>query len=231
MIPTHETSDSQVKTLKQRKEAMIERVTTRAAAGLAVISVFLCVVPLRAHHSISMFDISTAVWVKGTVVRVDRINPHSMIVLEKRSPDGQAQRWTVEGPNVSGLTRRGLDTDFLKAGDLVEVCGFALKKDVSAARSSSELYASPQFVHGHLLVLPGGHMKIWGSYGKLENCVRPDDKVSTWLEFVNTDGRTAWCGSRSFVNIPSKAPKTLVDAIDRGLTSPCEPNPSGQLLR
>jgi len=210
---------------------MIEKVTTRAAAGAAVISVLLCGVSLRAHHSISMFDISTAVWVKGTVVRVDRVNPHSMIVLETRSRDGKVQRWTVEGPSVSGLTRMGLDQNFLKAGDPLEVCGFALKKDISAARSPSELYASPQFVHGHLLVLPGEHMRIWGSYGKLENCVRPDDKVGTWLDFVNTGGRGAWCNSRSFVNIPSTAPKTLVDAIDRGLTSPCEPNSSGQRLR
>lgn len=206
---------------------MIKKVTASAAA----IAALLCGTSLRAHHSISMFDISTAVWVKGTVVRVDRINPHSMIVMEKRGPNGQPQRWTVEGPSVSGLARMGLDKDFLKTGDSLEVCGFALKKNISAARAPSELYGSPQFVHGHMLVLPGGHMQIWGSYGKLENCVRPDDKVQTWPEFVNASGRGAWCNGRSFVNIPSTAPKALVDAIDRGLTSPCEPNSTGQLLR
>lgn len=43
---------------------------------------------VAAHHSISMFEISTPVWVKGTVVSVEAINPHAIIVLEGSTSDG-----------------------------------------------------------------------------------------------------------------------------------------------
>ena len=92
-------------------------------AWAAAIAVLACTGPLRAHHSISAIDISTPVWVKGTVVLYEVVNPHVMIALEEKRADGQVQRWTVEGPNLGRLARYGLGADFLKAGDVIEVCG------------------------------------------------------------------------------------------------------------
>ena len=77
----------------------------RWAAAMAWL---VCACPLRAHHSISMIDVSTPVWVKGTVALYEPVNPHVMIALDERTDDGQVRRWTVEGPS---LTRRGSFTD------------------------------------------------------------------------------------------------------------------------
>ena len=84
---------------------------------------------LTAHHSLVQFDTTTPLWIKGKVVRFDRVNPHSRIFLEQTKGDGQTERWAIEGPNLLQLTRMGIAEDVLKAGDVIEACGFALKAD------------------------------------------------------------------------------------------------------
>ena len=46
-----------------------------------------------------------------------------MIALEEKREDGQVQQWTVEGPILARLYRMAVAPDFLKAGDVIEVCG------------------------------------------------------------------------------------------------------------
>jgi hypothetical protein len=55
--------------------AMKQRIATWAAT----ITALACASPLRAHHSISMFEVSAPIWVKGTVVRYEPKDPHVMI--------------------------------------------------------------------------------------------------------------------------------------------------------
>src|SRR3954466_8600195 len=86
---------------------------------------------LAAHHSLARFDTTTPVWVTGTVVRFERVNPHSRIFVDARE-HGQVQHWVVDGPGPNVLARMGLGDDFLKAGDLIEACGFVLKEDSAA---------------------------------------------------------------------------------------------------
>ena len=51
--------------------------------GIVAAAVALaCAAPLRAHHNGSMFD-PTPIWVKGTVVSYERVNPHATIALEE----------------------------------------------------------------------------------------------------------------------------------------------------
>ena len=56
-----------------------------------------------AHHSLANHDTTKAVRVKGTIVQVNLINPHSFIYLEEKTPEGQIRRWAVEGPSVFQL--------------------------------------------------------------------------------------------------------------------------------
>ena len=129
----------------------------RIATWAATITALACASPLRAHHSISMFEISAPIWVKGTVVRYE-------------------------------------------AGDVIEVCGFALKEEYSRPSADTD-DARPRFVHGHVLVMPDGHMQSWGPYGKLDNCIRPDDQAQSWLDFLSADplARGLWCGIQTYV--------------------------------
>jgi hypothetical protein len=119
----------------------------------------------------------------------------------------------------------GLDKDFLKIGDVIEVCGFALKEEVVSRRSSEDTDGlSPPFVHGHVLVMPDGQMQSWGPYGKLDNCVRPDDQRQAWLDLLRRDplAREFWC-DRWRASIPTRATsRALADEIKSLMAVPCD---------
>lgn len=198
---------------------------SRLATFTATLVALGVVGPVSAHHSISMFEISAPIWVRGTVVRFEAINPHAIIELEEATNDGSARRWLIEGPDLRRLGRMGAGPGVLQTGDMIEVCGFPPKAEFSSPRPSSGTAGyPPQSLHGHVLIMPGGQMRTWGSYGKLENCIRAGDQVQTWLNFVNTDpmARAAWCISRTFVWAASLPPTEFVDEVNSLMIDPCE---------
>jgi hypothetical protein len=150
------------------------------ATWLVALVVLAAPVVLTAHHSLVQFDTTTPLWIKGKVVRFERVNPHSRIVLEQAKADGQTERWAIEGPNLLQLTRMGIPEDFLKAGDVIEACGFVLKAE-GLFQSAPPNPGSPtparaaRPISGHLLVLPGDKRWFWSDYGVLEKCLRPGE--------------------------------------------------------
>jgi Family of unknown function (DUF6152) len=208
------------------------KIQLRYAAPAAAVLTLAFVGGAAAHHSISMFDISKAIWLEGKVVRYAPIAPHAMIAVEVTGDDGEAEKWVVEGPNPARLERvlnlNGLSAaeDFLKAGASIRVCGFALKNQWKPERMYPDsVWSSTRFVHGQVLVMPDGHLQSWGPYGRLENCVRPNDTTQSWADFLNADplARAFWCGGLSayqsqFATAPSAA---FVDEVGGEIDEPC----------
>jgi hypothetical protein len=189
----------------------------RIATYVAATAALACAGQLRAHHSISAIEITTPVWVKGTVVQYEPISPHAMIALDVRAADGEMQRWTVQGPNLGGLERYHLAKDFLKAGDVIEACGFVPKPQPEKS------WPPERFIHSQLLVMPDGQMQLWGPYGKLDNCVRPNDSAQQWLQFLeNPMAHELWCSDYAArFPLSPLASKPVVDDINGELTPPC----------
>jgi len=199
---------------------------SRTATLATALAALACVGSARAHHSVSMFDLGKPIWIKGTVVSFEPVNPHVLFTLEERQRDGQVRLWRVEGPGLNSFTRRGVGKDFLQPGDALEVCGFGFKDEVLARNGGLDARGmSRPGLHGHLLVSPDGRMRLFGGYGKLDNCVRPDDQVQDWATFLNADRGAGglWCRGRGFMNFPSLAPKAFVADVDRLLANPCPP--------
>ena len=150
----------------------------KAMTGWVTVLVWL--VPagsLLAHHSISSFDTTKAVRVKGTVVQFHQINPHSFIYLEEKDANGQIRRWAVEGPAGFQLTRRG-QKDALKVGDVVEVCGYVHKENVIwqiASPDPTVVSLSGRLLNAEWLVMPDGKQQSWGDYGA-HKCFPPGYK-------------------------------------------------------
>ena len=93
-----------------------------AAAWLAIGS------PLAAHHSISAeFDQSKPVSFKGTVKKVEWMNPHIYTHVDVKNPDGTHTVYKVEGGPPNSLYRQGWRRDTLKIGDEVSVTGVRAK--------------------------------------------------------------------------------------------------------
>ena len=97
----------------------------RVLAGAALL---VAGAPVHAHHSFAAeFDAEKPVKIKGTVVEVDWVNPHSWIHIEVTGPDGKVERWAVEGGAPNALLRRGWTKNSLPPGIEIIVEGFQAK--------------------------------------------------------------------------------------------------------
>jgi hypothetical protein len=67
-------------------------------------------VTVQAHHSHAMFDLSKEVTLTGTISKVLFRNPHVMLILDVKGPDGQTVSWTVEMSTIEIENRRGTDS-------------------------------------------------------------------------------------------------------------------------
>jgi len=209
----------------------------KTATWTAAISALAWAGSLQAHHSGYMYE-TTPTWVKGTVVRFEHVNPHTITTLEQRSEDGRVHRWAVEGPGEFQLDRLGLSVNVPKVGDIIEVCAFPYKPaaelsrmfpgvDFSARRTSPGTDdSSPQFVAGHVMVKPDGKKLLWEPHGMISECIRSsDDQRQSWLDFVNSNPRVrqAWCEQRGYAHVQSTASlRELVGEINSLIDSPCE---------
>ena len=156
---------------------------TMIAGWTAAVLVFVSAASLRAHHSLSQFDTATAVRVKGVIVAFERVNPHSILFVDQEGPDGETERWAVEGPSTRRLDRLGVGREALTAGDVIEVCGYVMKDGVEFQRTISTQPVSPgqkttNSLPGRLLVaeelvMPDGEKRPWEDYG-FHECLGPD---------------------------------------------------------
>ena len=81
-----------------------------------------------AHHAFAAeFDAKKPISLKGTVARMEWINPHTWIHLDVKRADGKVERWMIEGGPPNALYRRGFTKDSLPVGAQIVVEGFRAK--------------------------------------------------------------------------------------------------------
>jgi len=93
--------------------------------GTMVVGIILAAQPVSAHHSgATKYDEKKPVTLKGTVTKVEWMNPHVYYYIDVKDSSGKVQNWAVEGAPPNVLYRRGWKKDSLKVGDVVTVEGF-----------------------------------------------------------------------------------------------------------
>jgi hypothetical protein len=92
------------------------------------LGMLLAAVPVRAHHAFAAeFDSKKPVKLRGTVTKMEWINPHAWIHIDVKNADGSVTSWMVEGGTPNTLFRRGLTKDSLVEGTEIVVDGYQAK--------------------------------------------------------------------------------------------------------
>jgi Family of unknown function (DUF6152) len=90
--------------------------------------------PIVAHHAFSTeFDANQPITLRGTISRVEWINPHAFIHLDVKRDDGTVESWMIEAGSPNTLVRRGMTRDSIAAGTEVVVFGYRHRNGSNAA--------------------------------------------------------------------------------------------------
>lgn len=89
-----------------------------------------------AHHAFAAeYDIDKPITLKGTLTKVEWINPHGWVYVDVKDASGKVLNWTIEFGAPNALLRRGFRKTDFPVGSEVEVKGYRAKsgKEVVAA--------------------------------------------------------------------------------------------------
>jgi hypothetical protein len=105
---------------------------------LALSVLALLPVAALAHHSFAVFfDGAKNISLTGVVTEFKFVNPHGLIVMQVKNPQGAMEEWKVETNSPSILRRRGWAADSLMAGETIIVDGWPGRNDTHYARLRS----------------------------------------------------------------------------------------------
>jgi len=95
-----------------------------------------------AHHSFSAeYDAKQPITLKGTVIKMEWINPHSWIHINVKNADGTTTEWMIESGTPNTLVRRGFTKQSLLPGTEITVEGFRAKNGANRANGADLILA------------------------------------------------------------------------------------------
>ena len=99
---------------------------------VAVFGVAVCLLvaggSILAHHSFAAeYDVNKPITLKGTLTKMEWVNPHGWIYVDVTGPDGKVTNWSVEAGAPNALLRRGLRSTDFPVGSVIIVDGYRAK--------------------------------------------------------------------------------------------------------
>jgi len=120
---------------------------------IALVLVAVGAAPLAAHHAFAAeFDVDKPVKVRGTITKLEWVNPHAWLYVDVKGDDGKVVNWHFELGPPNALIRLGWKRDSVPAGLEVEISGFRAKSGEPVA-------------NGRSIILPDGRELFSGGSG------------------------------------------------------------------
>jgi hypothetical protein len=96
--------------MRLRQVLVTQALVTQVLAAALVVGLAYSVTPTQAHHAVqAQFDVNQTVEKKGTLVKIDWINPHTYMHFDV-TEEGGTTRYAIESLGVAGLRRAGIDS-------------------------------------------------------------------------------------------------------------------------
>jgi hypothetical protein len=101
----------------------------RISLALAIVTLLLLPgASALAHHAFSAeFDANKQVNLRGTIAKMDWINPHAWIHMDVKADDGKVVRWMIELGPPNSLIKRGWSKKSVPVGIEILVVGYQAK--------------------------------------------------------------------------------------------------------
>ena len=114
-----------------------------AAAGLLA----LTVAPGWAHHAFSAeYDSTKPLTLRGTVTKVEWINPHVHFYMDVMDQTGAVAHWACQVGSPNALQARGWKRGSLKVGDSVSVRAYRAKAGTNLVNARSVQLSSGAWI-------------------------------------------------------------------------------------
>ena len=121
--------------------------------AFAAVGVLISTVSLLAHHAFTAeFDTKKPVKLRGTIAKIEMVNPHSWIYIDVKNDDGTTSQWMLEAGSPNVLVRRGFSKAAIPKGTEVIFEGFQAKDGSNRA-------------NGRDITFPDGKKLFIGSTG------------------------------------------------------------------
>jgi hypothetical protein len=126
------------------------RISVLAAAAVGIL---IPTVSMLAHHAFTAeFDTKKPVKLRGTIAKIEMVNPHSWIYIDVKNDDGSTSQWMLEAGSPNVLVRRGFSKAAIPKGTEVIFEGFQAKDGSNRA-------------NGRDITFPDGKKLFIGSTG------------------------------------------------------------------
>jgi hypothetical protein len=105
---------------------------------LLTVAALVAANPVFSHHSFSAeFDGTQPVTLKGTVTKIEWVNPHGWVYIDVKGADGKVVNWAIETGGPNALLRRGVRKDDFPVGIEVVVNGYKAKNGTPTANAKT----------------------------------------------------------------------------------------------
>jgi hypothetical protein len=115
---------------------------TTLAFALVGATLLFAAGPVSAHHAmVAEFNLTRPITLKGTLTKMEWVNPHGWIYVDVKGPEG-LESWKIETGSPFRMEKRGLKKIDFKIGDEVIVSGFAAKDGTQTAAGMTITFAA-----------------------------------------------------------------------------------------